>query len=74
MVLVGLILSSYLSTCKGFEYFYCGFCLVLPIPIITFLLGEWGQRRGLPTKKERIAGAVVTAVLLLLALLFFAAR
>lgn len=73
-VLVGLILSSYFSTHKGFEYFYCGFCLVLPIPIITFLLGEWGQRRGLPTKKERIAGAVVTAVLLLLALLFFAAR
>lgn len=74
-VLVGLILSSYLSAslnAKGFECFYYGFCLVLPIPLATFLLGEWGQSRGLPTKKERIAGAVVTAVLLLLALLFFA--
>ena len=74
-VLVGLILSSYLSAslnAKGFECFYYGFCLVLPIPLAAFLLGEWGQTRGLPTKKERIAGAVVTAVLLLLALFFFA--
>lgn len=74
-VLVGVILSTFLSAfldAKGFECFYYGFCLVLPIPIVTFLVGEWGQSRGLPTKKERIAGAVVTAVLLLLSLLFFA--
>ncbi len=71
---VGTLLCIFLSALEnqpGFEGFYRGFCLVLPISILCVLLGDWAKRRGIPAKKELVAGCIVTAVLLLLALFFF---